>query len=103
MDFDAVSHDGPTHRFLVRELKREGEALTPAARRALMDVALTAQWTVWYVQLREDGEIAWADMLAPDSIDVLSRDEYRSRLRDWWEDTYSLANYTRWREPGEEG
>lgn len=93
MDFDAVSHDGPTHRWLVRELKRPGEALDPATRIALLDLALEQRWTVWYLQLWSSGEIAWADMRAPESIDVISKDEYRQRLRDWWDNRYDFSRY----------
>jgi hypothetical protein len=88
MDFDAVSHDRDTHRFLVRELKRPNEALDPAARETLMDVALEPRWTVWYLQLWSDGRIAWADMRWPDSIDVLTVDEYRALLTLWWANRY---------------
>jgi hypothetical protein len=88
MDFDAVSHDGSTHRFLVRELKRPNEPLDQHVRIALMDVALERRWTVWYLQLWSDGRIAWADMRWPDSIDVLTVDEYRALLASWWANRY---------------
>jgi hypothetical protein len=100
MDIDAISHDGRTHRFLVRELKRPGEPLDPATRMLLEDLALEPHFTVWYLQLWSDGRIAWADMLRPESIDVLTPEQYREGvLRAWWENRYRLAA----RDPGEEG
>lgn len=93
MDFDAVSHDGRTHRFIVRELKRPNEALDPAQRILLLDLALEPRWTVWYLQLWSTGEIAWADMRLPDSINVLTRAEYRARYGEWWSNSYRLENY----------
>lgn len=88
MDFDAVSHDATTHRFLVRELKRPNEPLDKAARITLMDLALEPRWTVWYVQLWSDGTIAWADMRWPDSIDLISVEQYRALLASWWSNRY---------------
>lgn len=94
-DFDAVTHDGPTHRWLVRELKRPNERLDPAVRIALLDLAQERRWTVWYLQLWADGQIAWADMRMPESIDVISRDQYRERCAAWWNNTYNLSRYAR--------
>lgn len=92
-DFDAVSHDGPTHRFLVREIKRPHEKLDHAVRIALMDLALEPRWTVWFLCFMADGRIAWLDMLYPDSMDVLTADEYRERLREWWDNSYHVSRY----------
>jgi hypothetical protein len=63
--------------------------LDPAVRTALMDVALERRWTVWYLQLWRDGRIVWADMRWPDSLDVLTVDEYRARLVSWWTNRYN--------------
>ena len=69
------------------------EKLLTGARIALMDLALEARFTVWYLQLWKDGRVAWADMLKPDAIDVLTRDEYRERLAMWWANRYALEHY----------
>lgn len=93
MDLDAFTHDLRTHRFLVRELKRPNEGLNTGERIALTDLALEPRFTVWYLQLWKSGEIAWADMYHPESICVITRNEYRERLRTWWENSYRLENY----------
>lgn len=94
-DIDAISHDVKTHRFLVRELKRPNEKFDPAMRMLLEDLALEQRFTVWYLQLWSDGRIAWIDMLWPASCDVLTRDEYRARLQEWWENRYRLSTHAR--------
>lgn len=94
MDFDAVSHDVRTHRFLNREVKRPGEALNAGERLTLIDLALEVRWTVWYVQLMwAHDRLAWADMLLPDSIDVITPEQYRERLQAWWANRYRLEDY----------
>lgn len=93
MDLDAVSHDAATHRFLVRELKRPNEGLDPAARITLCDIAMELRWTVWYLNLWTSDEIMWADMRYMDAIQVLTPDEYRERLKAWWQNRYRLENY----------
>jgi hypothetical protein len=92
MDFDAVSHDMRTHRFLVRELKRPNEALNAGERITLRDLALEPRFTVWYLQLWSTGEIAWIDMRV-ELVDVISKAEYRERVRAWWDGSYRLENY----------
>lgn len=105
MDIDAISHDYKTRRFLVRELKRPNEALDPATRLLLEDLALEPRFTVWYLQLWSNGTIAWADMRRPElTLDVVTPFQYREELlRPWWENRYCFGRRRAQREPGEEG
>ena len=92
-DLDAISHDVRTHRFLVQEFKRPGEALSAGQRLLLTDLSLEARFTVWYVMVMRDGQIAWADMRWPDSIDVISQDDYRARFAAWWDNRYAIEQH----------
>lgn len=95
-DIDAMSHDMRTHRFLFMEFKRPNESMTSGQRMALCDLALEERMTVWYVQLWPNGDygqIAWADMRWPDSIDFISVEEFRARYRSWWENKYELGRH----------
>lgn len=95
-DLDAITHDGRTGRFLVQEFKQPSEKLSPGQRRLLEGLAaLWPRFTVWYVQRWSDGQIAWADMRAQESIDVLSEAEYRRRFEDWWCERYCLREEDR--------
>lgn len=93
-DIDAICHDEPTHRFLAFELKRPGEGVNAGQRRLLVDLALEERFTVWYVMFMADGQIAWADLRWPESIDVLSAAEFRARYVSWWDNSYELARLT---------
>lgn len=81
-----ITHDGPTHRFLIQEFKREGERLTRGQERLLEDVAKTPLFSAWLVVARNDGRFDWTDFAASDSTEpeTLTRDEYRERFRAWW-------------------
>ena len=83
-DIDAITHDGTTDRFLVQEFKQPGERLSTGQRILLEALARQPAFTVWYVQRWSDGQIAWIDMRAADSIDVLTEAEYQQRFSDWW-------------------
>jgi hypothetical protein len=66
------------------------DSLTPArpCARVLIELGGEDTWTVWYVQLWSDGTIAWADMRWPDSIDLISVEQYRALLASWWSNRY---------------
>jgi hypothetical protein len=87
MDFDAVSHDLATGRFLVQELKRQGERLNRGQRIALSALAeIPAHFTVWIVIVRPDGRFGWIDWRVKRGA-VIDRDEYRGRFAAWWDNT----------------
>lgn len=93
-DIDAISHDGRTHRFLVRELKRSDEELSEGQRRLLCDLALEQRFTVWYLKFVRTDVLAWADMLQFErSSQLITREHYREMLAAWWSNRYDIGRY----------
>jgi len=91
----AITHDGRTHRFLVREVKQGTELLPEGQRRLLCDLALEQRFTVWLVRFQRPGVLAWADMLhEKSSATLLSYEQYRERLALWWRNRYDIGRYT---------
>ncbi len=89
-DIDAVSHDMKTQRFLIQELKREGEKRDRAQDSALLDFARTLKkipdhFTFWLViRLHDERFVQWANYGdVPVRIAVA---EYQARYRAWWDD-----------------
>jgi hypothetical protein len=85
MDIDAVSHDKDTGRFLFQEFKQEGEALHPATKMVLRDLAGLPRCTVWFVRRIDAGRIGWAEFgSGRRTEEVITTHEYRERFRRWW-------------------
>jgi hypothetical protein len=82
-DIDGVSHDGPTNRFLFREFKQDGEPLSAGQRRLLEGLALLPGCRCWYVMVRDRNTLVWSDMRSGE-IDIISPQEYRYLVSDWW-------------------
>lgn len=83
-DVDAITHDKDTGCFLFREFKREGEPLADAQRWVLRELAGLPRCTVWFVRQRDDGQIGFAVFGSGEPEHVISEDEYRQKLNDWW-------------------
>lgn len=86
MDVDAVSHDKDTGRFLFQEFKQEGEALHPATRMVLRELADLPKCTVWFVRRLDNGCIGWAQFGSGHVEEVITEQEYCARFRRWWND-----------------
>ena len=84
MDMDAVSHDKDTGRFLFMEFKEPGEALHPATRMVLKDLAGLPRCTVWFVRRLEDGQIGLGEFGSGRREETLSVCEFQQRYRRWW-------------------
>lgn len=91
-DLDAISHDGRTHRFLVQEFKRPNEMMSAAQRALLTDLAKEPRFTVWFLMKMNEGEIVWSDFLSL-SPEIITAEQYRERLREWWDNSYDVAKY----------
>lgn len=80
------SHDGWTDRFLFMEFKRDGEGCPAGQRRGLEALSKLPGVTSWYLQLRTDGKITFAEYTngSLELIDMITPDECRERFAAWW-------------------
>lgn len=84
MNMDAVSHDKDTGRFLFMEFKQRGEALHPATRMVLSELAGLPRCTVWFVRRLGNGRIAFGEFRSGRRQEELSEAEFQERFRRWW-------------------
>jgi len=81
-----VAHDGAKRRFLICELKHEGEALPGGQAWMLRDLARLPSVTVIQV-VRLNGLVGLRrfDVLRnEDEMEILALDEFRRRYARWW-------------------
>jgi len=90
-----MSHDGMTHRFLIQEMKYEGQVIRNGQLWTLEDLARLSGMTVWIVIKREDRQIGWRDCAQPANLrEIISEAEYRDRYRRWWNNDVTAKRVT---------
>jgi hypothetical protein len=78
-----VADDGVTHRFIVQELKHEGERTAVGQRRLLEALAQVPEFTVWGITQRIDRTVGWQDFRTGGTA-IISEQEWRTRYQRWW-------------------
>jgi hypothetical protein len=91
MNVDAVSHDLDTHRFLFQEFKQPGEALHPAQRMVLRELAGLPRCTVWFVRRAGMGRIGWAQFGSNRLELLITEKEYQRIYQAWWDNVPTIA------------
>ena len=84
-DVDGMSHDRDGHKFLFREFKENGELLDAHQREALCALARLPNCTVWFLRKRGGGFIEFGVFGSGKLAEIITEEEYRSRLRVWWQ------------------
>lgn len=85
-----VADDGVTHRFIVQELKHEGEPSSAGQIRLLENLAQVPEFTVWGITKRIDGSVGWKDFKTGGTM-IISEQEWRARYQRWWDLNFAVS------------